>query len=103
MVQEAPPPPLSAGIEADLAVVEANFQHTLLRAVKTWAIRWAIGFGIIWATTALGGGFGWLWGVGSIAALLSLAFAVAAPWLLRKRLRQTAAKRPHRAQSRDLS
>ncbi len=88
MVQDDLPPQLLDDMADDLDVVKRNFSRNIQETFLKWAIRWMIGFGLIWAVTAATGRFSWLWSLGIIVALASLAFNVGANFLLRQRLRQ---------------
>lgn len=57
----------------ELREVETSLSYHIFRALIGWAIRWTIGFGLIWAITAWTGRFDWLWTAGIIVALISLA------------------------------
>ena len=52
------------------------------RALVMWAIRWSIGFAIIWAVTSWTGQFDWLWTAGIVVAVATLVFTLAMRWVI---------------------
>lgn len=73
MVQENPPEPLIIDPDDELGQVQKGASNMVARALILWAVRWTIGFGLIWAITSWTGRFDWLWVAGLIVAGLSLA------------------------------
>lgn len=61
-----------------LTALDAVISTETRRALIIWALRWTIGFAIIWAVTAWTERFDWLWWVGAVVAGTSFAWTV---WL----------------------
>lgn len=77
---------------AEAAIAEVGVEYQTTRALVLWAVRWTIGFAIIWAITAWTGAYSWLWTAGFIVAVLSLVVILAMRILFQNRLRSTHAK-----------
>ena len=56
----------------------------------TWAIRWTIGFAMIWLVVLYWPHLIWLWWIGGGVAAASLTFLFLAQWLMSRRMSQTA-------------
>ena len=76
----------------DLDRIEGDFNTLARRAAVMWAIRWTIGFLMIWAITAWSGQYDWLWTFGYIVATVSLGFTILAQWLMARKVGQTREK-----------
>lgn len=76
----------------ELDRIEGDFNTLARRAAIMWAIRWAIGFLMIWAITAWTGKYDWLWTFGYIVAALSLGFTILAQWLISRKVARTREK-----------
>ena len=83
---------ITGSARADVDAIGANVSALVTRAVIMWAIRWTIGFALIWAITAWTGRFGWLWTAGIVVAGLSLAITVAFQIFFARKLRETHAQ-----------
>ena len=59
---------LEADYKAQIDEIDRGLTYHLARALIGWAIRWTIGFGLIWAITAWTGRYEWLWTVGIVVA-----------------------------------
>lgn len=57
---------------AELEALTAGFVPSLKRGLIMWAIRWAIGFGLIALAVKVWPSITWLWWVGAAVAGLSL-------------------------------
>lgn len=75
-----------------VADVDTQVSYHVFRALVTWTIRWTIGFGLIWAVTALTGRFDWLWTAGLIVAALSLVLTLVFRVLMVRKVRETQMK-----------
>ncbi len=54
-----------------------------------WAIRWTIGFALIFVIVAYWPSLSWLWWAGGIVALASLVFLLAGQWFIGSRIDRT--------------
>ena len=86
MVQEMPP---EGGMQIDpdeeLPAMQRSFAGLIKRSLILWAIRWTLGFLIIWAVTAWSGRFEWLWTAGLIVAAISLVTTLGAHFFMQRR------------------
>ena len=86
MVQEVPP---EGGMQIDpdeeLPAMQRGFADLIKRSLILWAIRWTLGFLIIWAVTAWSGRFEWLWTAGLIVAAISLVTTLGAHFFMQRK------------------
>jgi len=62
-----------------------DLDTSLKKRLIMWAIRWIIGFVIIWLITAYYPQASWLWLVGIVTASAFLVFVLAGSWMLKRR------------------
>ena len=72
--------------------IEGDFNTLARRAAVMWALRWSIGFLMIWVITAWTGQHAWLWTFGLVVAAVSLGVSILAQWLISKRVAQSREK-----------
>ena len=73
---------------ADIAEVRSDLRIFVKRRMFTWAVRWAIGFGVIWVTVTYFPNLSWLWGAGGVLAFVSLVSILVGLRLIHRRLNQ---------------
>lgn len=74
----------------DMDALEHRFADVVRGRIVMWAIRWTIGFGIVWAVTSWTGQYYWLWIAGAVVAVISLAINVGFLWFMNQQFSQTA-------------
>lgn len=86
---------LEAEFRADLEQLK-NYEEGHTRETRKrlllWAIRWAIGFGLIAIAVYFNPDWSWLWWVGAAVAALSLALIVVSSLFLKRKLARTTQK-----------
>ncbi len=70
----------------ELEDMRAATDRFISRRLKAWAVRWCIGFAVIWAVVAIWPDLFWLWLVGVSIAVLSLVILLFVEWLLKRQL-----------------
>lgn len=75
-----------------MADPQQSLTHFFQTRFLLWAIRWVIGFGLIWLLVAYYPEYSWLWWVGGVVAALSLAVTAFAYFVLNRKLRQLTEK-----------
>jgi hypothetical protein len=73
----------------DLDQIRSDTTSFLKQRLVMWAVRWCIGFTIIWVVVSSWPNLDWLWWVGATVALASLAFLLLSRWLIFRRLDRT--------------
>lgn len=63
-------------LRAELASLDGMVDRTFRRFLTMWAIRWTIGFALVWWITTSYEGWFWLWYAAGAIALSSLFFTV---------------------------
>ncbi|GJM02443.1 MAG: hypothetical protein DHS20C08_09440 [Rhodomicrobium sp.] len=58
----------------------------LISKLALWAIRWVIGFGLIWLVVSYYPDYSWLWWAGCLLAALSLAVIIVSTYILNRKL-----------------
>ena len=77
----------------EVADLKANYDQHFRRGMKLWAIRWTIGFGVIWAVTGYTGDHAWLWIAGIAVASLSLTVNIGMKLSLDRKVREAEQKK----------
>jgi hypothetical protein len=73
----------------DLDQIRSDTTSFVKQRLVMWAVRWCIGFAIIWVVVSFWPNLDWLWWAGATVALASLAFLLLSRWFISRRLDRT--------------